>query len=166
MKPPLDILSRRIEIRVIQIVSDHHEVDVAVSRIGSLRHRAVHEGTLDRAGVWLKGFLDRLGQADGLLNEPSQLFENRSRLVRSVVLLIADAFDGHEAASLELRQLARDGTHSRADVSHNLRSIETALGVTENEREDALLHLREQRVGQTQGVRHRTHIGKYITQIG
>jgi hypothetical protein len=62
---------------------------------------------------------------------------------------LADAFDGHEGASLQLRQLALDGTHSRADVPHDLGNIEAALGVTENEREDALLHLREKGIGQT-----------------
>ena len=163
---PFDILSRRIEIGVIQVVSDHDEVDVALRRIGSLRDGAVHEGTLDRVGVWRERFLDRFGQADGFLDESPQLFENWRRLVRSVVLLVADAFDRYEAASLQLRQFALNGTHSRVDFSHDLRNIEAALRVTENEREDALLHLREQRVGQTQGSRYRTHIGEYSAQIG
>ena len=71
----------------------------------------------------------------------SQLFKNRSPLVCSVVLLIADALDRHKTTSLQLRQFAFDGTHSRPNVSYNLRSVKAALGMAENESEDALLYL-------------------------
>src|SRR6185437_661561 len=100
-KLPLDILSGGIKIGVVQAVTNDHEVNVAVSRINSLCYRAVHEGTLDSVGIWLEIFLDWLGQADRFLNEPTQVFEDRSRLVCPVVLLITYAVDRHQATSFE-----------------------------------------------------------------
>ena len=70
------MLCRSIEIGVAQLVSNHHEIDVAVGCIGFLRNRSVDEGGLDPVGVWLEGFFDGLGQANGLLNESSQLIVN------------------------------------------------------------------------------------------
>src|ERR1700731_3589589 len=65
----LSMLCRSIKIGVAQLVSNHHEIDVAVGCISFLRNRSVDEGGLDPVGVWLEGFFDRLGQANGLLNE-------------------------------------------------------------------------------------------------
>ena len=162
----LDVLCRGIEIGVIQVVADHDEVDIALSGVESLRYRSVYEGALDRTGVWLERPLDRLGQADGLFDQTAQFLENRGRRVRSVVLLLADAFDRHETAPCQLRQFALDRAHPGADASHDLRRVEAAFGVVEDEREDALLNLGEQCVGQAHGVRLRTHVPKYSTQIG
>ena len=102
------MLCSRIKIGVVQLVSNHHEIDVAVGRISLLRNRSVDEGGLDPVGVWFEelvnfeGFFDWLGQANGLLDECSQLLEDGRALVCSVVLLIADALDGYEPATLQL----------------------------------------------------------------
>jgi hypothetical protein len=139
-KRRLGILSRRVEVGVVQVVSDDDEVDIAASGVGPPCYRAEHEGALDPVRIGLERFLDRLRQADGLFDQPSQLFKNRGSMVRSVVLLVADAFDRHEAALLQLRQFACDSTDSGTNVSHDLQSVEAALRMTENEREDALLY--------------------------
>src|SRR5215475_6980238 len=99
-KSSLNILSGSIKVGIVQAVTDYHEINVAMSRIGSLCHRAEHEGALDYVSIWLKGLLDWLSQADRFLNEPPQLFKDWGRLVCPIVLLISDTFNRHQAASL------------------------------------------------------------------
>jgi hypothetical protein len=59
----LSVLCCSIKIGVVQLVSNHHEIDVAVGCIGFLRNRSVDEGGLDPVGVWFEGLFDWLGQA-------------------------------------------------------------------------------------------------------
>jgi hypothetical protein len=94
---------RRVKIGVVQIVSDHHEINITVGSISPLRNRSEEERSLDRVGVWFEAFSDWLGHANGFLNESSQLVEDRSSLVCAVILLIADALDGYQSAPLQLR---------------------------------------------------------------
>src|SRR5262249_42561867 len=100
----------------------------------------------DRTRVGLERPSDALGHADGLLYERLQLVKDRSCPVRPVVLLIADPLDGHETASLQLRQLAIHGAHAGAYLAYDLRSVEAALRVAEDQRQHPLLNPREQRV--------------------
>src|SRR5262249_50230175 len=53
-QPALGSLCRRVQIRVVQVVSNHHEVDVAVGCVSFLCNRAVDKRSLDRVGVWFE----------------------------------------------------------------------------------------------------------------
>src|SRR5262249_60669269 len=53
-QPALGSLCRRVQIRVAQVVSNHHEIDVALGGISFLCNRAVDTGSLGRVGVRLE----------------------------------------------------------------------------------------------------------------
>src|ERR1044071_8302835 len=64
------------------------------------------------------------------------------------MLLMANPSCRDQAASFQLRQFALGRSGARARVSNQLRGIEATLGLTEKHPENALLCLREQRIGQ------------------
>jgi hypothetical protein len=83
------------------------------------------------------------------------------------VLLIANTFDGYQAASAQTGQFPLHRSRPGIQPPENFRRVEAAIRVPKNERKDAPLHVREQRVRDAYGVDFGdTHIGEDITQIG
>lgn len=99
-KLDLNVLSGAIKIGVIQIISDHHQVNVALGSVSSFRDGAVHESALDHVAVRFERLSNRLGQAHRFLDKSSQLFKNGSLCVGLVMRLIADALYRHQPTSL------------------------------------------------------------------
>jgi hypothetical protein len=76
---------------------------------------------------------------------PCSSFENWRFVIGPVMLLIADMLGGNETGLLQACQFAIDSPSARMNVADDLRSVETALGISENQRQHTLLHIRKQR---------------------
>jgi hypothetical protein len=73
-------------------------------------------------------------------------------MVRPIVFLIADMFDGNEPTAPQARQFAFYGACSRVDASYDLRSVKAALRMAKDESQHALLNLRKQSVRYAESV--------------
>jgi hypothetical protein len=100
MQPVLGVLCRCVEIGVVQFVSDHHEIDVAMRGVGLLRDGPINKGRLDRAGVRFERLSDGLCKANRLLDEPAQFLKDGGVPICPVMLAVGDTLDRDKPATL------------------------------------------------------------------
>ena len=64
------------DVRVPEVVGDHHQVDVAARGVGALGDRTIDKGRLDPLGVGFEGAAQWLGDPDRLDGEAVEFSEN------------------------------------------------------------------------------------------
>ena len=150
--------------------SDHHQVDVAGRGVGVLRDRAVDEGRDELLRERTEHLAQRFGQAERLVHDAPQFLEDGRVGIGLVVLLVADRSQGDEPAASERGQLALHRARAHASQADQLVCVEAPRRLAEQQREDALLCSREERIGEVGGggyaLLDRTHFGHKCTQIG
>src|SRR5690606_23974762 len=93
-------------------------------------------------------FPQGLGQAEGLADDGRQLVVDGALRIGRVQLLVALPLDFQHTATGQARQLTLYGAAAGAGELDQLADAVTPARLAEQVREDALLRLREQRIGQ------------------
>ena len=127
--------------------------------VRAFHYRAVDQRALDLLRERRERLADGLHHGDGLAHQRAQLLEDRAVGIGLVVLLLADALDGDQAAGGQPLQLALHGAGAGPGELDQLAGEEAAGRLAEQQRQHALLGGGEKRVGEA-GGRVRTAGGR------
>src|SRR5688572_15209513 len=136
-----------------QYVADDQQIDVAGRMRSTLGDRAVDERDLYPGFEWLEDIVDDVANSECLRDQSGELGENRGVPVGLEVDLVRPTFARNQSGSGELVELTLHLARTTLSGVDDLPGVEGMVRAAEQQAEDSLTRLAEQRVGDGKCVR-------------